>query len=296
MENNKDICTVLVTYNRLDLLKECLTAINLNENVKHIVIVNNNSSDGTKEYLDTLNEEKYIIHNSEENLGGAGGFSLGMEIGFQQTNDEYFWIMDDDTIPNEQASHYLLEKAALLNNKFGFLCSNVRWIDGTSCNMPLPSFEWPDKINEGLVEVSQGTFVSIFVTRQTVIKYGIPTKEMFIWGDDTEYTIRVSQSEKSYFVIDSIVVHKTPNNLTDVNIFNDSSDRIQRYFYLYRNLIYISRLYKGSNATFKLTLRHLIYSLETLLKAKDNRFQRAGAIIRGTFTGLNFNPKIKHVD
>lgn len=293
---NRNICAVLVTYNRLALLKECLAALEKNENVAHIVIVNNKSTDGTADYLATLSADKFIIKNSDENLGGAGGFAHGIVMAYEQTDDQYFWIMDDDTIPNSNAAHQLLDKAAFLKDDFGFLCSNVRWMDGTSCNMPMPAFEWPDKINDGLVSVSQGTFVSVFLTREIVKQYGVPTQELFIWGDDTEYTIRVSQAKSSYFVIDSVVVHKTPNNLTDITIFNDSKDRINRYFYLYRNLIYISKLYKGKGATIKLTIRHILYAFSTLGKAKDSRFKRAGAILKGTFTGLGFNPQIRRVD
>lgn len=294
--SKQSICAVLVTYNRLELLKECLNSLLANEGLAHVVIVNNNSSDGTTEYLTTLHSNKFIIFNSKENLGGAGGFAYGMELAYQKTDDRYFWIMDDDTIPNHDAAHYLLEKAELLHDNFGFLCSNIRWLDGTPCNMPMPAFEWPKEIQQGLVAVSRGTFVSVFFSRPIVKKYGIPTKELFIWGDDTEYTTRVTQEQSSYFVIDSIAVHKTPNNLTDITIFNDSADRIGRYYYLYRNLVYISKKYQGRNAAFKLVLRQIWYGLMTLGKSKANRFKRAHTVFKGTFAGIRFNPPIKHVD
>ena len=48
----KRIACVIVTYNRLDLLKECVDAC-LNQTVKFsdIIIVNNASTDGTSKYL-----------------------------------------------------------------------------------------------------------------------------------------------------------------------------------------------------------------------------------------------------
>ena len=54
---NRNICAVLVTYNRLALLKECLAALEKNENVAHIVIVNNKSTDGTADYIPTKSPE-----------------------------------------------------------------------------------------------------------------------------------------------------------------------------------------------------------------------------------------------
>ena len=46
MSNKNETIAVVVTYNRLQLLKECIEAL-LNSSVKSdILIINNNSSDG----------------------------------------------------------------------------------------------------------------------------------------------------------------------------------------------------------------------------------------------------------
>ena len=75
----------IVTYNRLELLKECIRQV-LSQTVpfSYICIVDNHSTDGTGEYLDELVSETasskeqgaefHILHLSE-NIGGAGGFA-----------------------------------------------------------------------------------------------------------------------------------------------------------------------------------------------------------------------------
>lgn len=290
------ICAVVVTFNRITLLKECLFALENSKHVNHIIIVNNNSSDGTSSYLEKLSLSKYIIINSSVNLGGAGGFALGVKKAYECTTDDYFWIMDDDTIPNLDASDILLEKANFLNNRFGFLCSNVRWTDGSACNVPRVEKKWSEMISDGLVKVSHATFVSVFFRRQSVRKYGIPTKELFIWGDDTEFTIRISQHISSYFVINSIVTHKTENNVSDVTLIDDTSDRISRYYYLYRNLVYISKKYKNKRNTLKMIISNMMYALKVIVKSRDNNVSRFCAIIKGTISGLIFNPKISRIN
>ena len=71
---------VIVTHNRIDLLKECLDCVNSQEiPFSRIIVVDNHSSDGTKEYLDKIGDPRYIVIHSEKNLGGAGGFSLGLQ-------------------------------------------------------------------------------------------------------------------------------------------------------------------------------------------------------------------------
>jgi glycosyltransferase involved in cell wall biosynthesis len=46
---------VIVTYNRLSLLKECISALkNQTYKINKIYIINNNSTDGTSDYLQEL--------------------------------------------------------------------------------------------------------------------------------------------------------------------------------------------------------------------------------------------------
>ena len=76
MENTFVAC-VVVTYNRLGCLKQCLNALR-NQSCQQfdIIVVNNGSTDGTKEFLDS---QKDIIVIHQQNLGGAGGFYAGMK-------------------------------------------------------------------------------------------------------------------------------------------------------------------------------------------------------------------------
>ena len=79
-----DYAVVVVTYNRLELLKECLKQVeNQTVPAKRIIVVNNASTDGTAEYLRECKEKnkQYRTITCMENLGGAGGFAKGIQIG-----------------------------------------------------------------------------------------------------------------------------------------------------------------------------------------------------------------------
>ena len=96
--DKKKLGAVIVTYNRLTLLKEAISCIEVQEYpFSKVVIVNNCSTDGTKEYLATLDKEKYIVENMSENLGGAGGFSVGIQ---KMLNYDMDWVLiiDDDAM------------------------------------------------------------------------------------------------------------------------------------------------------------------------------------------------------
>ena len=131
----KRTAAVIVTYNRKDLLLECVSAVLAQEGgAPGVIIVDNASSDGTKDALRAHVERGEVLYfNTGANLGGAGGFQYGIrkavEMGY-----EYLWIMDDDCIPSKTALSVLLS-AAEEKPDFGFLSSKVLWKDGSICRM-----------------------------------------------------------------------------------------------------------------------------------------------------------------
>src|SRR4051794_37552485 len=106
----KKVCAIIVTYNRLETLKTALAHI-LAQTVlpAAIVVVDNNSTDGTKDYLASVQNDivKCLFMNSNE--GPAGGICLGMEYGLKFKEFDYFWILDDDTFYEKNALSELLE-------------------------------------------------------------------------------------------------------------------------------------------------------------------------------------------
>ena len=69
-----NIVAVIVTYNRVQKLKKAYIAA-CREPLSGIVIVNNASTDGTKEWLESVQSTKLTFINASENTGGAGRIS-----------------------------------------------------------------------------------------------------------------------------------------------------------------------------------------------------------------------------
>lgn len=285
------VSAVIVTYNRLELLKKCLSAISSQSHaVEHVIVIDNNSAQETFDYLRNLDGIDYI--RLESNIGGAGGFFNGLKYFIENTSDDFVWVMDDDTIPEKDALKKLLSVFEK-NKNVGFLASNVRWIDESPAVMNIPHVvvnDWNELIDkQNIVKIHRATFVSVIFSRNVVLKVGLPIKEFFIWGDDTEYTERISRKYPSYFVAASIVHHEMKSN-TGVNIVNDNSDRLDRYFYAYRNRMYNYRKLGGKEFG-KYCLQIIVEFGSVLFKGK-HKFKKIFLIIKGTVYGLFFNPKI----
>src|SRR5574344_877000 len=100
-----NICVVITTYNRLDKLKIALSKYTEQTKLpKYIIVVNNNSNDGTKEYLDkwSKTKDKIIrqVINLKENTGGSGGFYTGLKASLNTVCD-WVWVSDDDAFPQK---------------------------------------------------------------------------------------------------------------------------------------------------------------------------------------------------
>ena len=135
-----DIVAIIVTYNRKELLKESILSFfqQTYQNFS-IYIIATASTDGTYEYInDMLDNDRLYYFNTGKNLGGAGGFSFGIKEAVQH-GFSYLWIMDDDTLPKPTALEELLAAKTILKDDFGFLFSDVKWIDGSPCSMNVPN-------------------------------------------------------------------------------------------------------------------------------------------------------------
>lgn len=294
----KNVVAVVVTYNRKELLKENIDALfKQSVHTFDIIIIDNASTDGTGEFVQSIMKDNSIQYiNIGKNIGGAGGFSFGIkravELGY-----EHIWIMDDDTIPSEQALENLLAVASE-NNDYGFLASTVLWTDGTWNQMNLlrnkETNSWHDfeeyKTIHEPISINRASFVSLLINANAVRTEGLPIKEFFIWSDDQEYTDRISKKYNCYYVSDSVVIHKTASNV-GANLATDSYDRIQRYGLAFRNEYYIARRNK-TKKEYRGTIKGNI--LQIIRNSTNHKLKRLSTLFHGVIKGIFFKPSIEY--
>lgn len=295
---NKSVA-IVVTYNRKKLLVKNIEAL-LNQSIKNfdILIIDNASNDGTFEEIDKYLKNfrvKYL--NTGKNLGGAGGFEYGLCNAIEMQYEK-FWLMDDDTIPEKTAYEELKAADEVLKEEYGFLSSIVLWKDDTYCLMNKQKIKkpWYQKgkyLKEGLLPTYYATFVSFFLTKKVIEENGFPIKEFFIWGDDVEYSTRIAKRKDCYIALKSVVRHETAMNKGS-SIEKDSEDRIARYFYAYRNEMYIAKRDGIKGVTYQIL--KLFYHLLKIIFSKNNlKLKKIYILFKGTINGIFFNPKVKYL-
>ena len=249
---------VVVTYNRKVLLQECLDALLCQTvPVARIIVVDNCSTDGTDELFKEngkYDSEMIHYHKTKKNIGGAGGFHIGMKLAYQM-GAEWIWIMDDDTIPKSNAHKGFVNSLTDLGNeRVSFLASSVYGPNGEAINVPLINtkksptgyLDWYLHLNKKMVCIESATFVSLLINSKAVEKCGLPLIDYFIWGDDYEYTLRITNNYgRAYICGSSEVIHKRAV-CKKISIENETDPkRLPNYYYNYRNNLISVHEYKG---------------------------------------------------
>lgn len=328
MNKNIDTIAIIVTYNRLSLLQECLMGIKSGREKSDILLIDNNSDDGTYEYIKSLKEievdekiksnmKKFNVLNDiktykltndiniyykrlKENTGGAGGYNMGVKIA-SYLPYKYLWFMDDDTIVNAGTLYNLKRVDKELDGEYAFLSSKVLWTDNSICKTNVQRLSVAKKVKDfytSIVEVDYCSFVSFFVKKEDVLTMGLPIKEFFIWSDDLEYTRRFTlhdyngKRREGYLVNDSYVIHKTIKN-DGVDITKEIPARINRYRYIYRNDVFTFKR-EGIRGYLFLFFRFIYHILKVLLRA-DEKMNKIKTIINGYKEGFDFNPTIEYL-
>ncbi|PQL95494.1 glycosyl transferase family 2 [Apibacter adventoris] len=297
------IVAVVVTFNRLILLKECIKALRSQSIAPDsILIINNGSTDGT---LDWLGEQKDLEVINQKNCGGSGGFYKGLKLGYEKGFD-WVWVMDDDTIVDKYALENLLQTNKIkTDKKIGFISSKILWVDNTP-NLPsLPfvdsrlekndiPFNYYDDKNSLVIKA--GTFLSMLINREAIEKVGLPYKEFFIWWDDIEYSHRIYENNFiGLYSMKSIAFHKTHTNNIE-NIINADEKGLWKYKYGLRNEMFF---YKKRNI--KKYLKYWMKNIITmpfyiLVHSNKSKFRRIFIVYSAYFSSIFFNPKIIYVN
>lgn len=220
------IAAVVVTYNRRELLRECLTALmEQTRPLDEIILVDNASTDGTTEMVEELSmgspvRLRYV--KLEGNIGGAGGFSRGIAAGIEHGFD-WLWVMDDDCIPGRRSLELLADHKLISDTRTNALCSTVIDVEGDICHWHRrcldgkfnETMSTPEDYGKEYFTIDLFSFVGTLLRTERLKEIGLPSKEYFIYFDDTEYAMRLMRYGGMYVVTQSVVKHKTPVFVTE---------------------------------------------------------------------------------
>lgn len=280
----KCICAVIVTYNRKELLKRCLEAVqDQSYPPEAIMIIDNASTDGTREYLvensaigsaeietelitDVSTKEiKIFYYRLSTNQGGAGGFYTGLKIAHESHKYDAYWLMDDDGYPSnnclrEQLPYldtykYVMPVSIDIDNH-----CQLSW--ATRKKDGVKTTRYDELVNDwGKLMPFIFPFNGSLMHRDLVEEVGYINPKLFIWGDDYEHYYRCLKAGfEPVTVLDAIFYHPV-NKAPTVPIFFKRIpvpyvDSKLRFVCLIRNWAYINKKNRRYGAILKSLLAY----------------------------------------
>lgn len=307
------IIAVTVTYNRVNTLKRTINSLvkQTSANLCKIIVVDNASNEENKKELLKLQQidNRIEIIYLDENLGGAGGFYSGMKYAREKYDPDGYWVMDDDAYPRPDCLDNMLKDIVGLDN-IGFICPVIYGIDNnkyqTYHHKHISKLKVKEILNikdisklESITQIEANAFVGPLFLKNVVDKVGFPDKDLFIYGDDTEYTYRIFfNGFKGFLIKDAIIEHQDPpkqqNKLSPTAWWKD--------YYMFRNKFFFVKKF-SKNFIFKiiglLILNFNLFKkiIATLIKPSYRGYKRVrlNILIKAITDGM-FNKTGKTID
>lgn len=285
MSAPETVAVVVVTYNRADLLTGMLDGLAaLDRAPDAVVVVDNHSTDHTPDVLAAELARGRLplqVLRTEENLGGAGGFRLGLRTAHAQGWDR-FWLMDDDVVPAPDCLSVLMAVdedclTSVREDSRGRLCEKA----ATRFDLARP---WIIKPKTGmvedygtraampeLVEVENVAFEGFMVRRGVVDEVGLPDPAYFIFYDDVDFAIRARRAGRRIWAVrDAVLVRQLD--------FDQQHDLAGwKGFYMYRNLFVVHLRY-GENLAVRMKPLLIVAAVLLLAPLRGGRAEARNVI------------------
>lgn len=290
---------VIVTYNRFELLQECIECVyKQTKCFTDVVIVDNACTDGTSRWLDALTYGNIHIIHEETNGGGAKGFSDGVKYVHDNLDADWLLLIDDDAMLSENYIEQI-EKATIKYPDCKAFSGSVatdgkidtthrKRVGGTLTFkiVPVPLNEY----DQESFAYDLCSFCGLIFSTSLIDKIGLPKAEYFIWYDDSEYSMRIRKFTKIININGTYINHRT--KIITVHVFSNwrgyygvrnSGDLIRTHCSVVQYYMYITRmrLYQYKNWLLSLFSKNPCYAYNS------NQFKNALDDLQNNRFGFN---------
>lgn len=237
-----DVSVIIVNYNTYALTSACIQSIiDYTEGISYeIIVVDNASTDGSKEKLEVDRRIRYIY--SEKN----GGFGYGNNIGMKAASGDFLFLLNSDTLLLNNAIGEFFNYATSHNPKTIYGCY-LQGNDGTYRDsfFFFPAFTIKDFIKRIVKpynyqpdytnrEVECICGADMFIPRQAVDEAGMFDENIFLYGEEGELQYRMMKKGYRRMLIKSPQI---------VHLEGESSGNTARYKYGMKSHMYILKKY-----------------------------------------------------
>jgi len=281
--SNVKIAVGVLTFNRLNLLKQTIESLrNQSRKPDYIIVVNNSSTDGTEDWL--ASQSDLIVYRNVNN-GSSGGQTANIKHCLS-TGAEYIWIMDDDVSPAvdclEKMLPFLNEKQVVAPLRYN-LDNEIYFNDTIEFNLDNPlNGLWRKIISRNdiqgdFIKATGITFEGPIFHRNLPLTIGSPEIPFFIYGDDSDYFIR---AERAGFKVGLALTAQMNRLLPAPDLSRNFN---WKHFYIIRNEFALDMLHGNISVQ---TIRPILKLFRWLIRAR--KVSEVKTVFRAFWAGINY--------
>lgn len=233
---------VIVTFNAMKWIDNCLISIFQSTVLPEIIIVDNYSTDNTVKFLKDNYSKKIILIESEENLGFGGANNLGISSALQLESD-FIFLLNQDTVVKKDTIEILLEVSSK-NIDYGII-SPIH-ADGNSDLLDLSFLYYINRQGQALIsdailnkemkdvyELEMINAAAWFIPRKTFEIVGGFDPMFFLYGEDDNFCQRVLYHNLKI----GITPHTTISHFSDNNYTVEFPESSEKYYHKFLNRV-----------------------------------------------------------
>ena len=298
------VFVIVVTYNGLKWIDECLKSI-LNSTIPvKTIVVDNNSSDGTLDYIAT-NFKEVIVLAQPTNLGFGKANNIGMSYALNQ-NADFVFLLNQDAFVDENTIENLI-KTAIKNPDYGIISpvhlngtgNTLEWYFASYMTMDKSIHFYPDYVlHKEIKEIYETRFVNAagwLLPRKILDEIGGFDPMFKHYGEDDNYCQRILfHNYKIGVASNSFIRHDGKIRTLAANYFYSSSflDDYVKQLQINYGDITIDFNKKDITKEKKLVIKNWIKSIVRIRLLNAKIFYKQFQMIVPTFEGIITSRKI----
>ncbi len=233
------VIVVIVTYNGAAWIGQCLTSIMEGRRVPSIIVVDNASTDETKQIVRHGFPQVTLIEN-ESNLGFGQANNAGIREAMRAKAD-FIFLLNQDTTVNEETVVRLLDAFRRAEKRYGVICPVHLNGSGTALDFGFASYltehfpgrDAADLISDGDANIVEVAFVNAaaWMIRSEVFReIGGFAPLFFHYGEDRDFVSRLRFHGLKIGVVAGCTI-RHHREARDMDVFSWPASKMKRYYY-----------------------------------------------------------------
>jgi GT2 family glycosyltransferase len=301
------VSIIILNWNGLKDTLECLESLKKITYSNYEVIVVDNGSAGNDADVIEGKYPRYVkLIRNDHNYGFAEGNNIAIKWAQQNSNPDFFLLLNNDTVVNNNFLKELI-RVAQSDDAYGILGSKIRYFDhpdiiqnaGGKINLGIGvvrqiGFKQKDVGQYDQTKVTDCVSGCCFLIKKQVInKIGLLDDKYFCYYEETDYCLRARRAGYKVVVVPSSEIrHKKQLKKRGFDSYSEVNFNSQAYYYSARNKF----IFMKNHATKKqlLTFYVFLFGFDFWITCfvclfYHRNFKQFLAFLQGTIKGVSYH-------